>query len=840
MTRRSRSLFAATHASARRLSSGSAVLVLAVGAVLTTVVLPPVPAHAFGTTRSQGSEHEFITRAALACPPGVPSDGSCFEPMSLDQLAGRPGTFGGVGAPDSDEFFGVPQAHCDDADFLAVAGYPRSRAAATAQLQACVTHLRGRFEQGVTAAAAVLKADGTLDGEQVDIRSSCTFFGGVGGRAKCDAIEGLGRALHGVQDFYSHSNYADEADPGRPIGLANPPGLNLPAPSALLDLRGTGFAPVPPDLSTGHFSTLELVLSCDRAASVTGRVTHKCLNKDEEQIDPASGAVAPCATGTVACTVRGAVGSNAAKAVAGAITETRRQWADFRAELLSRYGPENGTRIVSALTQDVPRLDLVFVVDTTGSMFDDIAAVQAAATSLVDSVSTDTDLVDYRIAVVDYKDLYADCPGDGYASRVDLNFSTASDKAAILAAIGALGASGGCDLPESVYSGVMSALGLTWRAGAQKAVIVMGDAPPHDPEPVTGHTLGSVLAAAAAVDPALIYTVEIAGGAGSSFEQLAAGSGGKHFDAANAAEVVTGLRGAIEDVRLSPTADAGGPYSAEVAEPVTFDGSRSTDPDGTLISYEWDFESDGTIDATGPGATATHSYPAAFTGEVTLRVTDDDGRRHSARAPVTIGSNAAPVAVAGGPYTATLGDPVTFDGSGSADADGRIVEYGWDVDSDGSEEVALPTPTLTYAYPAPFTGQVTLRVTDDRGRSTRATAAVTVRPAATETWAVALRVHGRAAFRADYQIAEPVVIGPPNRPRTVTITSLPGTPVFHARLDRRHGAMFRGTVIAQRPGGRLTRLTVQGHYRNGRFTGVGYVRGHHRTGLTFTVTHTTR
>src|SRR5438067_7273412 len=67
----------------------------------------PARGHAFGTINGLGqrAEHERIVRAALACPPGVKSDGSCFEPRSLDQLAGHAGTFGAVGAPDLNEFF---------------------------------------------------------------------------------------------------------------------------------------------------------------------------------------------------------------------------------------------------------------------------------------------------------------------------------------------------------------------------------------------------------------------------------------------------------------------------------------------------------------------------------------------------------------------------------------------------------------------------------------------------------------------------------------------------------------------------------------------------------------
>ena len=177
------------------------------------LAIPP-PVISFGTINSLGqdAEHEHITRAALACPANKTSSGDCFEPRSIDQLAGTNGTFGAIGAPDAMPFEEPFPAHCDDADFFDSATYtpsqpyPVSRNDTMLRLLQCIEHMQFRFGQATTEANALLNSQDRIGRDGVDlVKGNCTFAPSFRGRAKCNVIEGLGRMLHGIQDFYSHS-----------------------------------------------------------------------------------------------------------------------------------------------------------------------------------------------------------------------------------------------------------------------------------------------------------------------------------------------------------------------------------------------------------------------------------------------------------------------------------------------------------------------------------------------------------------------------------------------------------------------------------------------------------
>jgi Mg-chelatase subunit ChlD len=280
-------------------------------------------------------------------------------------------------------------------------------------------------------------------------------------------------------------------------------------------------------------------------------------------------------------------------------------------------------------------LDMVFAIDTTGSMTSSIAAVKASAINVISNLSAIG--IDYRIGLVEFKD-----HGDMYVSRTDLPFST--NTTTIVNAINALAVGGGGDTPEAVFSGVMTAVGFPWRNGAKKAIVLMGDAPPHDPEQVTNFTRASVIAAANAVDPASIYPIFIGGDSGmrTAFQALASGTGGQSFE--GGANVGAALVAAVSAIARSPNAQAGGPYAGIVNRGVTFNAGASRDPDGSIVRYEWDLDANGTFETSLTRPSTVYTYTAPFSGTVTLRVTDNDGRTGIGTAAVRVvgGTNIAP------------------------------------------------------------------------------------------------------------------------------------------------------------------------------------------------------
>lgn len=93
--------------------------------------------------------------------------------------------------------------------------------------------------------------------------------------------------------------------------------------------------------------------------------------------------------------------------------------------------------------------------------------------------------------------------------------------------------------------------------------------------------------------------------------------------------------------------------SSAVGLTASFDGSGSSDPDGTVASYSWNF-GDGSL--AGTGAAPSHTYSAGGTYQVRLTVTDNQGGTGSATNPVAVTAPAPTVPAAPAGVSAVAGN----------------------------------------------------------------------------------------------------------------------------------------------------------------------------------------
>ena len=161
-----------------------------------------------------------------------------------------------------------------------------------------------------------------------------------------------------------------------------------------------------------------------------------------------------------------------------------------------------------------------------------------------------------------------------------------------------------------------------------------------------------------------------------------------------------------------PVAEAGGPYIGSEGYPVTLNASGSYDPDGNIALYEWDINNDGVYELSSTSPAVTYTWPDDYTGNVSLRVTDDDGLSSIDTVEVIV-SNVPPTVEAGSNQNAVCCvTNVSFNGSftdpGTLDTHTIAWNFG-----DGSNASGTLTPIHKYCSPGNYT--VILTVTDDDG-----------------------------------------------------------------------------------------------------------------------------
>ncbi len=126
--------------------------------------------------------------------------------------------------------------------------------------------------------------------------------------------------------------------------------------------------------------------------------------------------------------------------------------------------------------------------------------------------------------------------------------------------------------------------------------------------------------------------------------------------------------GGAPPVARLDTDTTAGPLPLEV----TFSAARSHDPDGSALDYAWDFDGDGTTDATEPEV--THTYTEAGVWSVTLTVTDEDGEQAVAGVEINAG-NTPPEITVHAPADGGLfswGDTIAYEVTVTDAEDGEI------------------------------------------------------------------------------------------------------------------------------------------------------------------------
>ncbi len=148
-----------------------------------------------------------------------------------------------------------------------------------------------------------------------------------------------------------------------------------------------------------------------------------------------------------------------------------------------------------------------------------------------------------------------------------------------------------------------------------------------------------------------------------------------------------------------------------------FDAGNSSDPDGELIAFTWDF-GDGLEHRGGADAiSVSHPYEKPGRYQVTLTVRDNSGSATDTdQDEILVIINDPPLAEAGEDQWITSSE-VRFDGTRSADPDGKILKYLWDF-GDGAQG-SDASPVHVYQNPGIYT--VRLTITDDSGTSTHQT-----------------------------------------------------------------------------------------------------------------------
>ncbi|MBI1911384.1 MAG: fibronectin type III domain-containing protein [Deltaproteobacteria bacterium] len=159
--------------------------------------------------------------------------------------------------------------------------------------------------------------------------------------------------------------------------------------------------------------------------------------------------------------------------------------------------------------------------------------------------------------------------------------------------------------------------------------------------------------------------------------------------------------------------------------------ASATDTDGSISTYEWDFDGDGIYDKnTGTVSSVSTTYSTVGTYNAKVKVTDSGGTSVISDA-LTVSADSStnkPPVVISIVGTISQNGPsmsITFHVTAS-DPNGSIVKFEWDFDGNGTIDAATSTAPAQFVYSTPGTYYPTVTVTDDQGGIAKGVASITV------------------------------------------------------------------------------------------------------------------
>jgi PKD domain len=170
---------------------------------------------------------------------------------------------------------------------------------------------------------------------------------------------------------------------------------------------------------------------------------------------------------------------------------------------------------------------------------------------------------------------------------------------------------------------------------------------------------------------------------------------------------------------IPPTADfSWAPLDPIPGESIHFDASASSDPDGSIILYEWDWNHDGVYEESTGVPTTTHSWVNPGDYIVTLRVTDNASQTATKAKTVIILNHAPPTPILNGPTTGGINQEYEFSVGPITDPEGDNYYCQWDWGDGNISDWLGPFPSgqtasASHAWTTPGVYELKVKLKDE-------------------------------------------------------------------------------------------------------------------------------